>query len=144
LFAKQTFACALFYGQKATNSPRVENITTCDLYDTVKSAYLATRCWLSVDRGKVLATLQAIMSRGLGRIERAILALIEDKRARKNGYAAEALAVAAYQPGTKSKRPPTKAERVAVARAMRSLAHKYHDRIVLKGGDDRPLWLERR
>jgi hypothetical protein len=27
---------------------------------------------------------------------------------------------------------------------MRSLAHKYHDRIVLKGGDGRPLWLERR
>jgi hypothetical protein len=84
------------------------------------------------------------MSRGLGRIERAILALIDDKRARKNGYAAEALAVAAYQPGIKSKRPSTKAERVAVARAMRSVAHKYHDRIVLKGGGDRPLWLERR
>jgi hypothetical protein len=29
------------------------------------------------------------MSRGLGRIERAILALIEDKDAGKNGYAAE-------------------------------------------------------
>ena len=86
----------------------------------------------------------AIMSRGLGRIERMILALIEDERAGKNGYAAEALAVAAYQPGIGSKRPPTKAERVAVARAMRSLAHKYHDRIVLNGGDGRPLWLERR
>jgi hypothetical protein len=86
--------------------------------------------------------LDAIMSRGLGRIERAILALVEDKRAGKNGYAAETLAVATYQPGIKSNRPPTKAERVAVARAMRSLAHKYHDRIVLKGGDDRPLWLE--
>jgi hypothetical protein len=79
-----------------------------------------------------------------GRIERLILALIEDKRGRKNGYAAEALAVAAYQPGIESKRPSTKAERVAVARAMRSLAHKYHDRIVLKGGDGCPLWLERR
>jgi hypothetical protein len=99
---------------------------------------------LALTEAKFWQHYKAIMSRGLGRIERAILALIEDKRARKNGYAAEALAVAAYQPGTKSKRPPTKAERVAVARAMRSLAHKYHDRIVLKGGDDRPLWLERR
>jgi hypothetical protein len=44
LFAKQTFACVLFYGQKASNLPGVENITTCDLYDTVKSAYLAARC----------------------------------------------------------------------------------------------------
>jgi hypothetical protein len=84
------------------------------------------------------------MSRGLGRVERTILALIENKRAGKNGYAAEALAVAVYQSGIGSKRPPTPGERVAVARAMRSLAHKYHDRIVLKGGEGRPLWLERR
>jgi hypothetical protein len=84
------------------------------------------------------------VSRGLGRIERAILALIEDKHARKNGYAVEILAVAVYQPGIRPKRAPTQAERVAVARAMRSLAHKYHDRIVLKGGEGRRLWLERR
>jgi hypothetical protein len=84
------------------------------------------------------------MSRGLGRIERTILALIENKRTGKKGFAAEALAVAAYQPGIGSKRLPTPAERVAVARAMRSLSHKYHDRIVLKGGEGRPLWLERR
>jgi hypothetical protein len=38
-----------------------------------------------------------VVSRGLGRIERAILALIEDKDAGKNGYAAENLAVAVYQ-----------------------------------------------
>jgi ribosomal protein L20 len=84
------------------------------------------------------------MSRGLGRIERAILALIADNDAGKSGYAVEALAVAVYQPRKGPKRLPTQAERVAVARAMRSLAHKYHDRIVLKGGDGRPLWLERR
>jgi len=84
------------------------------------------------------------MSRGLGRIERAILALIADNDAGKSGYAVEALAVAVYQPRQKPKRQPTQAERVAVARAMRSLAHKYHDRIVLKGGAGRPLWLERR
>ena len=47
------------------------------------------------------------MSRGLGRIERVIISLIEDTRAGKNGYAAEALAVAAYQPGTGPKRPST-------------------------------------
>jgi hypothetical protein len=47
LLAKQTFACVLFYGQKASNPPGVENITTCDLYDTVKSAYLAAR-WRAV------------------------------------------------------------------------------------------------
>jgi hypothetical protein len=84
------------------------------------------------------------MSRGLGRIERAILALIENKDTGKNGYAAETLAVAVYQPRIGLKRPPTQAELVAVARAMRSLAHKYHDRIVLKGGAGRPLWVERR
>jgi len=81
------------------------------------------------------------MSRGLGRIERAILALIEDKDA--DSYPAEGLAVAVYQARKGPKRPPTKAERVAVVRAMRSLAHKYRDRIVLKGGGSRPLWLER-
>jgi hypothetical protein len=84
------------------------------------------------------------MSRGLGRIERAILALIEDNDAGKSGYAAEALAVAVYQPGKGPRRLPTEAERAAVARAMRSLAHKYPERIVLRGGDGRPLWLERR
>jgi uncharacterized protein (DUF2252 family) len=83
------------------------------------------------------------MSRGLGRIERTILALVDNKRAGKSVYTAEALTVAAYQPGP-SKRPPREAERIAVTRAMRSLAHKYHDRIVLKGGEGRPLWLERR
>ena len=84
------------------------------------------------------------MSRGLGRIERAILTLIEDKHAGKNGHAVEALAVGVYQPRKEPKRLPTQAERVAVARAMRSLAHKYPDRIVLKGGEGHPLWLERR
>jgi hypothetical protein len=68
------------------------------------------------------------MSRGLGRIERTILALIEDRDAGKNGHAAENLAVAVYQPGKGQKRAPTQAERVAVARAMRSLAYKYHAR----------------
>jgi hypothetical protein len=81
------------------------------------------------------------MSRGLGRIERAILALIDDKDAK--GYPAESLAVAVYQPRKWPKRLPNKAERVAIVRAMRSLAHKYPDRMVLKGGGSRPLWLER-
>ena len=56
----------------------------------------------------------------------------------------EALAAAVYQPRKGPKRLPFQAERVAVARAMHSLAHKYPDRIVLKGGERRPLWLERR
>jgi hypothetical protein len=81
-----------------------------------------------------------VMSRGLGRIERAILALIDGEDAK--GYAAESLAVAVYQTRKKPKRLSTKAERVAVIRAMRSLAHKYSDRMVLKGGGSRPLWLE--
>jgi hypothetical protein len=73
----------------------------------------------------------------LGRIERAILALIENRDA--DSYAAEGLAVAVYQARKGPQRPPTKTERVAVVRAMRSLAHKYRDRIVLKGGGCRPL-----
>ena len=56
----------------------------------------------------------------------------------------EALAAGVYQPRKGPKRLPFQAERVAVARAMHSLAHKYPDRIVLKGGERRPLWLERR
>jgi hypothetical protein len=98
------------------------------------------RLTTSTGRGTSWAT----MSRGLGRIERTILTLVEDKRVRRNGFAAETLAVAAYQSRTELKRLPTKAERVAVARAIRSLADKYPDRIVLKGGEGRPPWLERR
>jgi hypothetical protein len=78
------------------------------------------------------------MSRGLGRIERAILALIDDKDAKD--YPAESLAVAVYQP-RKAQRLPTKAERVAIVRAMRSLAPKYPGRTVLKGGGSCPRWL---
>jgi hypothetical protein len=40
------------------------------------------------------------MSRGLGRIERAILDLIEDEDASEQRYAAEDLARAVYQRGT--------------------------------------------
>lgn len=54
------------------------------------------------------------MSRGLGLIERAILAMIEDKDAGKSAYAAETLSVAVYQPRKGPKGLPTQVERVAV------------------------------
>jgi hypothetical protein len=84
------------------------------------------------------------MSRGLGRIERAILELVEDGDACDDRYAATDLALAIYQP-ERPTRLPTQAERVAVLRAMRSLGRKYPSKIVLSGGKGaKPLRLERR
>jgi hypothetical protein len=84
------------------------------------------------------------MSRGLGRIERAILELIEDGDVCEDRYATRDLALAIYQP-ERPTRLPTQAERVAVLRAMRSLARKYPSKLELTGGKGaKPLWLERR
>src|SRR5215813_15198117 len=82
------------------------------------------------------------MSRGLGRIERAIVALIEDPGNQYDQrWAASDLAVAIYRP---EDRPPTRAERVAVLRAMHSLAQKYPHKVALTGGKGREdLWLYR-
>ena len=73
------------------------------------------------------------MSRGLGRIERAILELIEDGDACEDRCAATDLALAIYQP-ERPTRLPTQAERVAVLHAMHSLARKYPSKLVLTGG----------
>jgi hypothetical protein len=82
------------------------------------------------------------MSRGLGRVERAILAVVED--ACEERYAAETLALEIYQP-EKPRRRPTQAERVAVFRAMHSLARKFPKKFVLNGGKgSEPLRLGRR
>ena len=60
------------------------------------------------------------MSRGLGRIERAILGMIQDKDVCEERYTAVDLARAIYQ------RPrPNQAEHVAALRAMRSLVRKF-------------------
>ena len=83
------------------------------------------------------------MSRGLGRIERAIIAFVDDEDWYEDAYAAESLAIALYHP----KLPlddwwPTRAQRLSVLRAMHSLVCKYPDRFVLTGGKGRePLWL---
>jgi hypothetical protein len=80
------------------------------------------------------------MSRGLGRIERAILGMIEDKDVCEERYTAVDLARAIYQ-----KPRPIQAEHVAALRAMRSLVRKFPDRFVLSCGAARgPLRLERR
>ena len=82
------------------------------------------------------------MSRGLGRIERAILDLIEDEDACEQCYAADDLARAVYQRGKSGR--PTQSEHVAALRAMHSLARKYPNKFVLTGGRGRGrLWLER-
>jgi hypothetical protein len=52
------------------------------------------------------------MSRGLGRIERTIVALIEDKDATKSIYTTETLAVAIYQPVLKERTTPTLEDRI--------------------------------
>jgi hypothetical protein len=75
------------------------------------------------------------MSPGLGRIERAILGMIDVCEERHT-----AVARAIYQ------RPrPIQAEHVAALRAMRSLVRKFPDRFVLSSGAARgPLRLEQR
>jgi hypothetical protein len=82
------------------------------------------------------------MSRGLGHIERAIITFFDDTEWCAERWTAESLAIDVYR--TKEKRP-TRAQRVAVLRAMHSLARKYPDRFVLTGGKGRgPLWLGRK
>jgi hypothetical protein len=80
------------------------------------------------------------MSRGLGRIEQAILGLIEDKDVCEERYTAVDLARAIYQ------RPrPIQAEHVAALRAMRSLVRKFPARFALISRAARgPLQVERR
>jgi len=89
------------------------------------------------------------MSRGLGSIERAILArfrrghpAIEIDDAGDYGTTAHRMAYFVY--GIRD-HGSERAEIVAVLRAMHSLARKYPDRFELKGGKGRaPLWLVRR
>jgi hypothetical protein len=83
------------------------------------------------------------VSRGLSRIERAILEVIEDDAACEERYAARDLALSIYQPKSPRRRA-TQAEHTAALRAMHSLARKFPDRFVLKCGEGRRLWLERR
>jgi len=77
------------------------------------------------------------MSRGLGRIERAILGMIEDKDVCEERYTAVDLARAIYQ-------RPRPNQHVAALRAMRSLVRKFPDRFVLSCGAARGPLLERR
>src|SRR6516225_7749796 len=86
------------------------------------------------------------MSRGLGRIERAILDIVEDDDHYQHSYAAEDLAVDVYRllDGEESDddRRLARAHVVAVLRAMHSLARKFPDRVTLIGGKGRePLWI---
>jgi hypothetical protein len=84
------------------------------------------------------------VSPGLGRIERAILAIVDVEDGYEQSYAAEDLAIDIFRP----EKPypevwwPTQAQHVAVIRAMHSLARKFPERFVLTGGKGRlPLWL---
>jgi hypothetical protein len=83
------------------------------------------------------------MGLGLGRIERAILAIVDVEDKYEQSYAAEDLAIDIFRP----EKPypgwwPTQTEHVAVIRAMHSLAHKFPERFALTGGKGRlPLWL---
>jgi hypothetical protein len=72
------------------------------------------------------------MSRGLGRVERAILDLIEEGGC----YRAQHLASAIYPA------PSARAQLVAIFRAMHSLKRKYPDELALAGGKGRDaLWI---
>jgi hypothetical protein len=74
--------------------------------------------------------LNLAMSRGLGRIERAILAHIEEHR---RADAAEDMANAIYGADDDAT-PATRAQRVAVIRAAHLLARKCPDRVAVAGG----------
>jgi hypothetical protein len=75
------------------------------------------------------------MSSGLGRIERAILDLIEADERIEDFWECEALANEIYGSATH-------AQRVAVLRAMHTLARKYPDKVALAGGKgSEPLWI---
>jgi hypothetical protein len=79
------------------------------------------------------------MSRGLGRIEQAIIDILEDEEAYyfNDPSAAEDLAIAIYH-----SKGPTRPQRLAVLRAMHSVVRKYPDRYALAGGKGRePLWI---
>jgi hypothetical protein len=74
------------------------------------------------------------MNRGLGRIERAILNLIENEG---DVHGAEDLAIEIY-----NSFPPTRAQTNAVVRAAHALARKQPDKIaVISGEDPNSLWI---
>jgi hypothetical protein len=85
------------------------------------------------------------MSRGLGRIERAIVDVLEDEGANPHRYAtAEDLAREVYPAKKWLTRAKRRAQVVAVLRAMHSLTRKYPNRFFLTGGKGRhPLWITR-
>jgi hypothetical protein len=80
---------------------------------------------------------------GLGRIERAILAIVDVEDEREQTYAARDLVLEIFR--RERLYPdwwPTEAQHFAVIRALHSLAHKFPERFVLTGGKGRvPLWL---
>jgi hypothetical protein len=76
------------------------------------------------------------MSRGLGQIEQEILALIEDE-GEERPYSAAELAAAIYRPNAGDDGCCTRAQRVAVIRAMHSLLRKHPDKVALTGGKGR-------
>jgi hypothetical protein len=84
------------------------------------------------------------VSPGLGRIERAILAIVDVEDGYEQSYAAEDLAIDIFRPEKPypEDRWPAQAHHIAVIRAMHSLARKFPERFVLTGGKGRlPLWL---
>jgi hypothetical protein len=81
---------------------------------------------------------------GLGRIERAILAIVDVEDDYEQSYAAEDLALDIFRPEKPYPEDwwPTQSQHVAVIRAMNSLASKFPERFALTGGKGRlPLWL---
>ena len=84
------------------------------------------------------------VSLGLGRIERAILAIVDVEDEYEQSYAAEDLAIDIFRPEKPYPEDwwPTQNQHVAVIRAMNSLARRFPERFALTGGKGRlPLWL---
>ena len=91
-----------------------------------------------------IATFNKTVSLGLGRIERAILAIVDVEDDYEQSYAAEDLALDIFRPEKPYPEDwwPTQSQHVAVIRAMNSLASKFPERFALTGGKGVDIVLE--
>jgi hypothetical protein len=100
---------------------------------------------ISVDtkanQARLVATLKADMSKGLGRIERAILNRIREQRRRKERVLVDGLDVAldVYESGRWVNGIVPRAQRVPILRAMHSVVRKYPENKLIGGKGTTPL-----
>ena len=126
-----------FFAMYQRTRSRGRDIPSCRVLES--SASYVT-CRLAHARMNIATFNKTAMS--LGRIERAILAIVDVEDEYEQSYAAEDLAIDIFRP--EKPHPdwwPTQAQHVAVTRAIHLLARKFPERFALTGGKGRlPLW----